>query len=133
MDISTLLSTSIGLLICSIPAVMLFSTIFLILKYIFKVRDRILNAVITLVISLAIIFLLLGILSFIGVFNDFFVYPWTDCMSFSNCPPDYVCSSLLPLICRLIQLGEYTLIAITALVVIIPYLYPKIEGLIKKR
>jgi len=48
-----ILGSLMAFLIWSIPAVILFSIIFLILKHMFKVRNRDMNAIITLVISLA--------------------------------------------------------------------------------
>lgn len=135
MDVIASLSL---LLTFSIPSVILFSIIFLILKYIFKVRNRNVNAIITLIISLVItssILFLLATVFWGGIFFEslrYFVFPWTDCMSFSNCPPGYVCATITPLICRIIQLWEYELIAIAALVIIIPPIIQKIKKPTKK-
>ena len=138
-----ILGSLMAFLIWSIPVVILFSIIFLILKHIFKVRNRNVNAIITLVISLAIIFLLAWILSGFGLLrDDIFIFPWTDCMQFASvgcietyCPPDggpceAVCyDSLTPLICRIIQMWEHALIVITALIIIAPYLYHKVKDM----
>lgn len=96
---------------------LLFLAIYPILCYILKVRNRILNAVVTLVISFAIFLSMLWILGSMAAVHLLF-FPWTDCQAY--------------LLCRLVQGGEHLAIVIAALVMIIPQVIERVRKITKK-
>jgi hypothetical protein len=138
------LSISLLMSFILVLPLILFLVISLILKYVFRTRNRILNAVITLIISLAIASSLLWILSEFGVVGPVgLIFPWSnlDTVCYSGHGMDYspdpdgasiVSLKLSCLICRIIQLEEYILIIIAALVIIVPPVMRKIKEVMKK-
>ncbi len=116
------------------PPILFYSIIFLILRYVLKVRNRILNAIITLIVSLLVASSLLRILS--AVEFTVFILPWTDCNQFDFCDHSNhlpsVCASIYPVACRLIQIEEYILIFIAALVIVVPPAAEKIKKFMEK-
>lgn len=128
-------------LIALIPAAIFFSAIFLILRYIFKVKNRVLNAIIPLVIYFMIIYFVTWLFA-TGPGPDISFWPWT------NCDHDVRCSYLddlennedIPaikarlacLICKTSVLSGQILIAIAASVIVIPPAIQKIKKVMKK-